>query len=140
MAAIITPPCTMLAGCLSTPVCGWFVLSAAFDVSAAAIMAGHMRQYLIRSYGRNGRTGPLPMIGLGDGRWVIRFVARQVPQIVNADGLRLIVEPTRGSLVQIIADFHAMVAGVGLIPIMQEVRVVRLAETAARNQNSGVAG
>lgn len=131
MASIITPPCALFAARLIAPVLGWFVLSAVFADQAAVIMADHMRRHLIESFGRNGRIAPLPMTDLGDRRRLVRFVARQVPPIINADRLRLIVEPTQGSVVQVVADLHPMISAVGLIPIMQQVRILQLADPAA---------
>jgi hypothetical protein len=133
MASIITPPCALFAARLITPVLGWFVLSAAFDDQAAAIMADHMRRHLIESFGRNGRTGSLPMTDLGDGRWLVRFVARQVPQVVNIDGRRLIVEPSECSVIQVVFELRPMTSGVGIIPIMQQVRILKLVEPAAED-------
>jgi len=140
MAAIITPPGVLFAASLTRPVLGWFVLSVTYSGEAVSAMSDLLRRTLLEAFNQNGQYAPLPMTDLGDGRWVMRFVSRQVPSVVNADGWRLIVEPAPGSLIQVVSELRPMVSGVGIIPTMQQIKILNLAERAAENQNSGTSG
>ena len=122
--AIRTSICTLAAIRLLRPIDGWFVLCIALDDEATRIMRSVMRSALITTFGRSSQHAPLPIVDLGDGRTTIRFVARHVPLIMDRAGRRLIVQPGRGSLVQVTGELRPMASCIGIIPIMHQIRVL----------------
>jgi len=62
---------------------------------------------------------------LQDDRWLLRFVARQTPPLVNSQGLELIVRPASGSILRVEAQLQPMRSQVGIIPIMQRIVVLQ---------------
>lgn len=100
------------------------MLSTTFHGEAATTMTNLLRRVLTDAFGRAGRHAMLPIINLGDGRWALRFVSKQAPRLVDAVGRRLIVEPGKGSILQIVGELRPMVSSAGLIPIMRQVRVL----------------
>jgi hypothetical protein len=124
MPAITTPPCLLHAASLARPVLGFFALSATFDQSSIDIVQRSFRTTLEAEYGIIGRRAMLPLTDLQDGRWLIRFVAKERPCVVDLEGRRLIVEPAVGSILRIETDLRPMRSSVGLMPIMRRVIVV----------------
>lgn len=131
MPAVTTPPCSWFAASLIRPVSGWFVLSTTFEALAASEMAKLLRLELANAFGRDGRHAVLPIADLRDGRFLVRFVAKRRPRLIDVDERRLIVEPGRGSIVQVDCELRPMVSGVGIIPTMQQVRILQLVESEA---------
>ena len=130
-AEIITPPCELFAARLARPVGGWYVLAVRFDRQTASKMGELLRLKLVEAYGRDGRHAALPMTDLGDDCRLLRFVSRQSPRLVDLAGQRLIVEPGKGSILQIVGELRPMVSCVGFIPIMRQIRVREFVEAIA---------
>lgn len=107
------------------------MLAATFDGQEVTTMSDLLRQAFVDAFGRAGRHAALPIANLDDGRWALRFVSRQAPRLVNPTGQRLIVEPGRGSVLQIFADLRPMISSLGIIPIMQQIRVLEFIAAAA---------
>ncbi len=124
MAAITTPQCRLFAASLAQPVQGFFLLSATLDQSAVGSVQDLLRTALEAEYGAIGRRAPLPLTDLEDGRWLIRFVAKERPSILDMVGRRIIVEPAIGSALRIDADLRPTRSFVGLMPIMRRIIVV----------------
>lgn len=129
MAAVVitTPDCTLYAASLARPVSGWFVLSVTFDANGANSMRNMLRDTMASEFGAIGRKTALPLIDLEGGRWLLRFVSRQPPHLVNREGLGLIVQPAAGSFLRIDAELRPMKSHVGIVPIMQRVIVLKFA-------------
>ena len=138
-AAITTPNCTLYAASLARPVSGWFVLSVTFDKSDAASMHRMLHNAMASEFGAAGRKIALPLTDLEDGSWLLRFVSRQTPPLVNREGLGLIVEPAAGSVLRVDAELQPTRSHVGIIPIMQRVIVLQFV-SAAVTSNRGVLG
>jgi hypothetical protein len=100
---------------------GWFMLSVTFEGSGATVMHKILRDTMVLEFGAVGRKAALPLIDLKDGRWLLRFVARQTPPLVNTEGLELIVRPAPGSILRVEAQLQPMRSHVGMIPIMQRI-------------------
>ena len=130
MAAITTPQCLLYAASLARPVGGFFVLSVTFDQNTTGTMHGLLRTTLEAKYGAVGRHAALPLADLEDGRWLLRFVARQAPPLVNLEGRELIVQPAADSVLRIDAELQPMKSHVGIIPIMQRVIVLQFVSPA----------
>jgi hypothetical protein len=124
-AAIITPPCSLFASSLVRPVWGFFVLAVTFDKDIVGAMREMLRRTLEEEYGAIGRRAMLPLTDLQDGRWLLRFVARQTPPLVNTEGLELIVRPAPGSILRVEAQLQPMRSHVGIMPIMQRIVVLQ---------------
>jgi hypothetical protein len=124
-AAIITPPGFLFAASLARHVGGFFVLSMTFEESGATVMHTIFRDTLVSEFGAVGRKAALPLTDLEDGSWLMRFVARQTPPLVNTEGLELIVRPAPGSILRVEAQLQPMRSQVGIIPIMQRVVVLQ---------------
>jgi hypothetical protein len=134
MAAITTPPCSLFAASLARPVQGFCVLAATFDQNSVDAMREVLRNTLEAEYGAIGRRATLPLTDLGDGRWLLRFVSKQAPRVVNSQGLQLIVQPAAGSILRIEATLQPMRSHVGLIPVMQRIVVLQfMSEPPASN-------
>ncbi|MGD0109120.1 MAG: hypothetical protein ABSC06_34560 [Rhodopila sp.] len=137
MPAVTTPPCSWFAASLIRPVSGWFVLSTTFEPHGAYEVANLMRRELVNAFGRDGRHAPLPMTNLGDGCFLVRFVAKQRPRLSDIGGRRLIVEPPRGSVVQVVSELRPLISDVGVIPMMQQIRLLKLVEPEAAFRTPG---
>jgi hypothetical protein len=138
-AAITTPNCTLYAASLARPVSGWSVLSVTFDECGAASMHRMLHNAMASEFGAVGRKTALPLTDLEDGSYLLRFVPRQTPPLVNREGRRIIVEPPIGSVLRIDAEIRPMRSHVGIIPIMQRVIVLQFV-SAAVTSNRGVLG
>jgi hypothetical protein len=125
MSAVTTPPCSLFAASLARPVGGFFVLSVTFDQNTVGIMRENLRRALDAEYRAIGRRAVLPLTGLEDGRWLIRFVSKQAPCVVDSQGLQLIVQPATGSVLRIEAQLQPMHSHVGIIPVMQRIVVLQ---------------
>ena len=131
MAAITTPPCLLYAASLDRRVGGLFVLSVTFDQSTVGIMQVLLRTTLEADYGVIGRRAMLPLTDLEDGRWLIRFVAKERPSVVDLADRRVIVEAGIGSVLRVDADLRPARSYVGIIPIMRRIIVVDFVPGAA---------
>jgi hypothetical protein len=128
MAAIITPLCLLYAASLAQPVQGFFVLSVTFDRSTVGTMRALLRTTLKAEHGIIGRRATVRLTDLEDGRWLIRFLAKERPQVVDVKGQRVIVEPPVGSVLRIDADLRPMRSCVGVMPIMRRIIVIDFAQ------------
>jgi hypothetical protein len=126
-AAITTPNCTLYAASLARPVSGWFMLSVTFDESGANPMRKMLHNAMAQQFGSVARRAPPPLTDLQDGRWLLRFVSRQTPPLVNRDGFGLIVQPGAGSVLRVDAELRPMRSHVGIMPIMRRIIIVKFA-------------
>jgi hypothetical protein len=110
---------------LAQPVGGWFVLSVTFGEWGAAEMRAMLRGKMMAYFGAVGQRAALPLTNLEDGKWLIRFVSRRAPAVVNSEGLELIVQPAAGSVLRVDAELRQMRSHVGVIPIMTRITVVQ---------------
>ena len=115
------------------------MLSMTFEESGATVMHKILRDTLVSEFGAVGRKAALPLTDLEDGRWLLRFVSRQTPPLVNTEGLELIVRPARGSIIRVEAQLQPMRSHVGIIPIMERIVVLQFV-SAADTSNRGVLG
>jgi hypothetical protein len=125
MAAITTPHCSLFAASLARPVHGFFVLSATFDQNTVGAIRENLRSALEAEFGAPGRRAVLPLTNLEDGRWLVRFVSKQAPRVVDPQGLQVIVQPAAGSILRIDARLQPMRSHVGVIPVMQRIVVLQ---------------
>ena len=95
-----------------------------------------LRRTLEEEYGAIGRRAMLPLTDLQDGRWLLRFVAKPAPPLVNQEGLELIVQPAVGSVVRIDAELQPTRSHVGIIPIMRRVIVRQFVPTAVTSNRA----
>jgi hypothetical protein len=140
MAAIITPPCAFFAASLVRPVQGLFVLAVTFDQNTVGAMRQLLRSTLEAEYGAFGRQAALPLTDIAGGRWLIRFVSKEAPRVVNSQGLQVIVQPAAGSILSIEAQLQPMRSHVGVIPVMQRIVVLQFVSQPPTALNRGTVG
>jgi len=115
------------------------MLAATFNESDAASMHRMLREKMVSEFGKIGRKATLPMTDLEDGRWLLRFVSRQPPRLVNSEGLELIVRPASGSVLRVDAELRPMRSHVAIMPIMRRIVVLQFRSEAAAS-NRGMLG
>lgn len=123
MAGITTPLCALFAASLIRPVQGFFVLAVTFDQNTIGAMREMLRSAVTAEYGADGRRAVLPLTDLEDGRWLLRFVSKQAPRVVNLHEHELIVQPAAGSILCIEAQLQPLRSYIGIMPVMQRVVV-----------------
>ena len=139
MAGITTPPCSLFAASLIRPVQGFFMLSVTFDQNAVGSIREMLRITMVAEYGSVGRRAALPLADLNDGRWLLRFVSKQAPYVVNPQEQQVIVRPAAGSILCIEAQLQPLRSYVGIMPVMQRI-VVHQFVPEPRMSNRGTEG
>jgi hypothetical protein len=139
MAAITTPPCSLFAASLARPVWGFFVLAVTFDKNTVGGMREMLRSTLEQEYGAIGRRAALPLTDLGDGHWLLRFVSKQAPRVVNSREQQVIVQPAVGSVLRVDAELQPMRSHAGIIPVTQRIVVLQFVSEGSTS-NRGMLG
>jgi hypothetical protein len=131
MAGITTPPCALFAASLARPVSGLFMPAVTFDKNTGGAMRESLRSTLETEYGAIGRRAALPLTHLGDDRWLLRFVSKQAPRVVNSQEPQVIVQPAVGSVLRVGAELQPMRSHAGIIPVMQRIVVLQFMSLSA---------